>query len=296
MRVRFWGVRGTIPSPGAHTAGVGGNTACVELLTSDRQLIILDAGTGIRQLGKALANGGNGRVTGTLLISHTHWDHIQGFPFFTPILTRNNRFVVIGQKRVGQQLENVLAGQVVAPYLPFDYRELQADLLVKETVVGEKMVVGDATVLESAELDHPGGCLGYRITNGSATVTYCTDTTHRNGTLNANVLPLAQNANLLIHDAQYTPEQKATRPEYGHSSWLDAVRVAQAANVDCLALYHHDPDASDDMLYQTLQQARALFPNTVLAREGMMLDVRAGSVAPLSENQPNTIYAGFLNL
>jgi phosphoribosyl 1,2-cyclic phosphodiesterase len=278
MRVRFWGVRGTIPTPGFSTARTGGNTACIDLLTSDQQVIILDAGTGIRKLGQTLLAEHPERIVGTLLISHTHWDHIQGFPFFTPAFARGNRFVVIGQKRIGRQLENVLAGQVVEPYLPFAYDALKADLLVKETRNGDVMVIGDETVLESAELDHPGSCLGFRITNSGTTVTYCTDTTHRNNQINENVLRLARNADLLIHDAQYTPSQKTNQPHFGHSSWLDAVKVAQAANVKMLALFHHDPETSDEMLIGILEEARSFFPNTVIAREGMVIHLPVGVV------------------
>lgn len=281
MRIRFWGVRGTIPSPGYDTAGVGGNTACIDLLTNDRQLIILDAGTGIRKLGQTLLQEYPQRIAGTLLISHTHWDHIQGFPFFTPAFTRGNRFVIVGQKRIGQQLETVLAGQVVEPYLPFPYEDLKADLLVKEMRDGEMMVIGDATLLQSAELDHPGSCLGFRITNSGTVVAYCTDTTHRQGQLNPAVLELARNADLLIHDAQHTPEQKLTMPDYGHSSWLDAVQVAIEANVKCLALFHYAPDATDAELEAILQQARTYFPNTILAKEGMTFNLNNGKVGEM---------------
>ena len=272
MRVRFWGTRGTIPTPGSATVRTGGNTSCVDIFTSDQQSIIIDAGTGIRPLGNQLVKdqkGNNGRILGTLLFSHTHWDHIQGFPFFLPGFMRNNRFVVIGQKKIGQKLQSVLAGQVVEPYLPFGYRELRADLIVKEIHNGETMIIGDDTVVTAYELDHPGGCLGYRLENRQTIVTYCSDTTHREGTLNENVLKLAQNADLLIHDAQYTPEKKALYPDYGHSSWQDAAEVALSADVKLLALFHHDPDVHDDQLFEVLAQTRKIFPRTILAREGI---------------------------
>lgn len=269
MRVRFWGVRGTIPSPGPDTVKIGGNTACIDLFTSDQQLIILDAGSGIRRLGKTLLKEHPHRIMGTLLFSHTHWDHIQGFPFFVPAFIRNNRFVVIGQKKIGQKLENVLADQVVQPYLPFGYKALEADLIVKEIHDSERMIIGDDTVVEARELDHPGGCLGFRIENRDTVFAYCTDTTHPFDKLNENVLKLAKNADLLVHDAQYTPEQKALYPTYGHSSWMDAAQAACAANVKALALFHHDPDTSDDALQISLAAARRIFPNTFLAQEGL---------------------------
>ncbi len=279
MRVRFWGVRGTIPSPGADTVRVGGNTACIDIFTSDQQVIILDAGTGIRRLGKRLMKEHPHRIMGTLLFTHTHWDHIQGFPFFVPAFVRNNRFVVIGQKRIGRKLETVLAGQVIQPYLPFGYRALEADIIVKEINDSEMMVIGDDTTVLAHELDHPGGCLGYRIQNRNTVFTYCTDTTHRGDTLNENVLRLAQDADLLVHDAQYSPEQKALYPTYGHSSWADAALVAAEANVKALALFHHDPDASDSDLRFALAQARKIFPNTFVACERMDLTLPfAGSL------------------
>ncbi len=280
MRVRFWGVRGTIPSPGPSTVKIGGNTACIDLLTSDQQLIIIDAGSGIRQLGKDLLLEYPHRIMGTMLFSHTHWDHIQGFPFFTPAFIRHNRFVVIGQKKIGQRLENVLADQVVQPYLPFGYKALEADLIVKEIHDNERMIIGDDTAIQARELDHPGSCLGFRIENRDITFTYCSDTTHRGDTLNQNVLQLAQNADLLVHDSQYTPEQKLLYPDYGHSSWLDAAQVALEADVKALALFHHDPDASDDKLVEMLAEAREVFPNTFLAREGLTIDLPLGEKMP----------------
>lgn len=269
MRIRFWGVRGTIPAPGPETVRMGGNTACLDVLTSDRQLIILDAGSGIRRLGKVLQDEYVGRIVGTLLISHTHWDHIQGFPFFSPILNRGNRFVVIGQKRVGQQLENVLAGQVVEPYLPFAFRELAADIHVKEIRDGEPVLVGDETVIKVAELRHPGGCLGFRLENAGSVFTYCTDSSHETGQLTPNVIELARNADLLVHDAHFSLEQRERFPDWGHSSWLEAAQVAREANVGCLALFHYDPDSSDDYMENVLEKARQVFPRTILAREGL---------------------------
>lgn len=279
MRVRFWGVRGTIPSPGPNTILAGGNTSCIDVLTSDKQLIILDAGTGIRKLGQQLAKEYEARITATLLISHTHWDHIQGFPFFFPAFTRVNRFVVIGQSKVGHKLEKILADQVIEPYLPFAYSDLEADLIVKDISGGEMMIVGDKTLLSAESLNHPGGCLGYRLENNGCVFTYCTDTTHPDDHLEENVLKLAQGADLLVHDAQFSAEQKRAFPTYGHSSWIDAAQVAVEAKVRCLALFHHDPDATDAELAAALAEARAIFPNTVLAQEGLTLNL------PLSEDE-----------
>jgi ribonuclease BN (tRNA processing enzyme) len=282
MRVRFWGVRGTIPSPGPETVRLGGNTACIDVLTSDQQIIILDAGSGIRRLGIALQDEYPDRIVGTILISHTHWDHIQGFPFFAPLVgpqSRHNRFVVVGQKRVGQHLEAVLANQIVEPYLPFAYAELSADIHVKEVRGGEVIVVGDDTTVRMAEIRHPGGCLGFRIENQDHVLTYCTDSSHDDDQLTASVLELARDADLLIHDAQFSLEERLKYAAYGHSSWLEAATLAREAKAKCLALFHYDPNASDDYMESILAKTRQHFPNTILAREGLEVNL------PLAEGE-----------
>lgn len=272
--MQFWGVRGTIPVPGPETLRTGGNTACVAVYTSDQQLIILDAGSGIRRLGQELLKENPSRIVGTLLISHTHWDHIQGFPYFAPAFERNNRFVVVGQKRVGQRLEEILARQIIEPYLPFDYKTLPADFHVKEIEDNEVLVIGDETTVRACTLNHPGDSLGFRIENDGAVIAYCTDTTHAEGTIEPGVLTLAQDADLLIHDSYFSIEGREQFPSWGHSSWLEAARAACAANVKCLALYHYSPDHTDGYLEnEMLCQARDVFPHTILSREGMVLDL-----------------------
>lgn len=272
MRIRFWGVRGTIPTPGPDTVRTGGNTSCVDVFTSDKQLIIIDAGSGIRNLGKALQKEYPGRIVGNILISHTHWDHIQGFPFFVPVFGRHNRFVLVGQKRVGTQLEEILANQIIEPYLPFAYKTLPADLLVKEVEDGETIIIGDDTTVTVADLMHPGGCLGFRIENNGAIFTYCSDVSHPADGFDPNVLKLAQGADLLVHDAFFPSMEESRKfPDWGHSSWIEAAQVASEAQVGCLALFHYSPDMSDDYLEGILQDVRAIFPRTILAKEGMTL-------------------------
>lgn len=274
MQVQFWGVRGTIPVPGKETLRTGGNTACVSVMTSDQQLLILDAGSGIRSLGQKLLRDSPGRIVGTLFISHTHWDHIQGFPFFAPAFERNNRFVIVGQKRVGQRLEEILARQIIEPYLPYDYRTLDADFHVKEVAAGETLIVGDETTVRVGNLNHPGGCLGFRVENLGAVLAYCTDTTHADGAVEEEVVNLARDADLLIHDSHFSIESRQRFPTWGHSSWLEACRAAGAANVKRLALFHFSPDSNDDYLEQNmLRQACEVFPETILAREGQVIEI-----------------------
>ncbi len=274
LRIRFWGVRGTIPTPGPETMKYGGNTSCIDILTSDQQIIILDAGSGIRKLGQQLQQEYSKRILANIFISHTHWDHIQGFPFFAPAFGRNNRFVLVGQKRVDQRLEEILAGQFIEPYLPFSYKTLPADLIVKEVADGETLVVGDKTTVEVAELRHPGGCLGFRIENEGAVFTYCSDTSHAEDELGESILRLAQGADVLVHDAHFATYEETRRfADWGHSCWLEAAQVAVEANVKTLGLFHYAPDLTDDELDGIVGQARNIFPNTFLTREGMVIDL-----------------------
>lgn len=280
MLIRFWGVRGTIPTPGPDTVKIGGNTSCVEVITSDRQRIIIDAGSGIRLLGKKLLREATDRILSTILISHTHWDHIQGFPFFLPVFGRTNRFVLVGQKKFGRRLEEVLAGQFIEPYLPYAYKSLPADLIVKEVKDGEQLVLGDQTVVTVADLNHPGGCLGFRIENNGVVFTYCSDVGHGRE-LDENVLKLAQGADLLVHDAHFaTLAERDKYPDWGHSTWYEAAQVAIEAGVRNLGLFHYGPDLTDDEVANILIKTRQMFPRTLLTKEGLEINL------PLNEGLP----------
>ncbi len=273
MKVKFWGVRGSVPVPGPDTVRSGGNTLCVEVKTQDREVVILDAGTGIRLLGLDLMRRPIDRLIAVLLFSHTHWDHIQGLPFFYPARQKHNRLVIMGERRVGKQLEQVLAGQMSDAYLPFTLDDLRADLLIKELLDGERIVIGNQTIVLPRRLPHPGGVFGFRISCQDQTVVYASDVNHPLGSLSPEIVDLAQGADLLIHDAQFTVEEKLRWADWGHSSWLEAVQTAQEANVRQLALFHHDPMHTDDELDEIEQQARALFPSAFLAREGMEISL-----------------------
>lgn len=281
MQVRFWGVRGSIPTPGQHTIKYGGNTPCIDIKTSEGHSIILDAGTGIRNLGVALTEEHPLRVNSYLLLSHTHWDHIQGLPFFEPLSSRGNQFTVIGHKRNHKRLEEVLSGQFLEPYLPFAYRSLAADMPVKEVAPGEMFTLGENIRITTASLQHPGGCLGFRIEDNGVTFAYCSDTGHRSDGYQANVLALAEGADLLIHDAHFPDLQTTmTFADWGHSCWQQAVGVAEAARTRALGLFHYGPDLTDEALEDILFLARAQFKNTFLTREGLEINLPLLSKMP----------------
>jgi phosphoribosyl 1,2-cyclic phosphodiesterase len=274
LRVRFWGVRGTIPVPGPHTIRYGGNTPCIDILTADQQHIIIDAGTGVRRLGNLLRKTHKEGLEATLLLSHTHWDHIQGLPFFDPLLVRRNSFKLFGLQRDNLSLEEIIARQFLEPYLPFAFRSLAASLQILEKRPGESIHIGPKTVVSTAAMKHPGGCLGFRIDDGETVLVYCSDTAHYGEKLLASVVELARGADLLIHDAHFQDTATATAFEdWGHSSWQQAAHVARESDVNMLALFHFAPELSDDDIDQIANSARKEFARTIAAREGLILDI-----------------------
>ncbi len=272
MNVTFWGVRGSIPTPGPETVRIGGNTPCVQVTTPDGDLVILDAGTGIRLLGKALLQRPPRRIIGHIFLSHTHWDHIQGLPFFAPARRRGNRFTILGGRRVNERLEHVLAGQYLDTYLPFSLREMEADILIKELRNGETLVLGEHTLVTARKMDHPGGVFAYRVRWRDRVVVYATDLQHPAGGVAPALVELAAGADLLIHDAHFVDSNDM--PDWGHSSWSKAIEVARAAGVRRLALFHHSPDSDDDMLERREREAQADFSALLLSREGETLALR----------------------
>jgi len=273
MKVTFWGVRGSIPTPGIETVRVGGNTPCVEVRTPDEDLLILDAGTGIRPLGLALQAQCADRIIGHIFLSHTHWDHIQGLPFFSPARLRGNRFTILGEKRVDERLDQILAGQYVDTYLPFSLREMEADILIKEIRDRETIVIGENTLITARRLDHPGGVFAYRICWHDMRMVYATDLRHPFDGIDERLVELARGADLLIHDAHFLPDETVLYPDWGHSSWLQAIEVAEASQAKWLVLFHYNPAASDDVLEAIEREAQIRFPQTSLAREGLTIDL-----------------------
>ena len=261
MKVTFWGTRGSVAAPGPDTTRFGGNTSCVEV-RAGAEILVLDAGTGIRALGFALMREFEARpFTVHLFISHTHWDHIQGFPFFVPIFGRDVTINVYGAPGQGRSLEKVLRGQMESDYFPVALGDLEAAIAVHE-IRGSELTIGDVTVATTF-LNHPGMNLAYRIAHDDKRMVYATDhepyaltLDHVAGRgeegrvfgerLDAAIVDFARDADLLIADAQYTDEEYATRRGWGHSPLSATVALAVAARARSLALYHHDPIHSDD--------------------------------------------------
>lgn len=274
LEVRFWGVRGSIPSPGADTVLVGGNTACVEVRGGGSR-IVLDAGTGLRHLGDALMASGEHRDV-HLLLSHVHWDHVMGFPFFVPLYVPGVE-IHVATGHSGAPLRELLRRQMSAPMFPVDLDRVPSRVVCRDLGDGERFRVG-AFEVTVARLSHPDPVYAYRIDHAGRSVVYATDTEHQEGVVDARLVALARDADVLIYDAQYTPEEYVGlvgpgRVGWGHSTYRAGAEIAAAANVRTMALFHHDPRRTDDGVADIVRRARELFPATVAAREGLALEL-----------------------
>ncbi len=279
MKVRFWGVRGGLPVPGPRTVRVGGNTPCVELRSSEGDLIILDAGTGLHELGRALSPEQPHRVVATILISHAAADHVEGLPFFAPARGRGNRFVIVGPLGSAPAIQSILANRQVDVYFPAMPEEMHADVLVKELKESEPIVVGRSVVVRARRVHPDRDVLGFRISADGCSVAYITDVRHPDGSPAPAILEIARRADLLIHDAQLTPEDRHLYPDWAHSSWDEAIKIAQQVGARQLALFHHSPDASDETLSRVERLAQSAFSGALLAREGLELDLTTAPAA-----------------
>jgi phosphoribosyl 1,2-cyclic phosphodiesterase len=273
MKVRFWGVRGSCATSGSRHQQVGGNTSCVEVrcgAPGAEQVVILDAGTGLRDLGAELSR--SGRVDAALLVSHFHWDHIQGFPFFVPAYVPGNRLAVYGGAD-GGSLRAAFEAQMRAPHFPVDLSAMRAELAFHEVEAGGRFRVG-AVDVRTAAARHPNPCLAYRLDFEGASVVYATDHEHApsGDAPDAELVALARSADVLIYDAQYTPaEYAAGKRGWGHSTAEEGARLAAAAGVAQLVLFHHDPARDDWQVACIEAETRGRFGATVAAREGLTL-------------------------
>ncbi len=317
-QIRFWGVRGSTPTVDQATWRYGGNTPCLELTTPRGTRFILDCGTGLRMLGSHLAgctgatdqtpsaaaqnriaggNGSQGRshespddapinndapINAHIFVTHYHWDHIQGIPFFAPLYSPQNKFHFYSfrSKFLGRDsLKQVFETQMAYPYFPVNVSAMSAEREFTEIAGGETFQIDDAKI-SVFWLNHPQGCLGFRFETPAGIIAYATDNEPGDAELDRNLVKLASGADIFINDAQYTPEQLAgPRRGWGHSSWLAGTQVAREAGARNLVLFHHDPDTSDRDVDGLLRQARQHFDNVWAATEGMAMGLGAEQMA-----------------
>jgi phosphoribosyl 1,2-cyclic phosphodiesterase len=268
--IHFWGVRGSIACPGAATVRYGGNTPCVEMLVGGYRLIF-DAGTGIHVLGQSLLP--HLPVSGHLFFSHSHWDHIQGFPFFSPAFMAGNEFDIYGGVIPnGVTIEQRLQDQMKQPNFPVPLQVMGANLRFHNLDYGDQVNLGDVSI-RTGLLNHPGGAMGYRVIWRDLAVAYITDTEHFSHQLDPNVLELADRADVLIYDCTYTDEEyyhpRTGKIGWGHSTWQQGVKIAQTAQVKKLVVFHHDPSHDDNFMDAIAAQLTGISPPAIVAREGL---------------------------
>ena len=270
--IHFWGVRGSIACPGTATVKYGGNTPCVEMLVGGYRLIF-DAGTGIHVLGQSLLS--HLPVSGHLFFSHSHWDHIQGFPFFSPAFMEGNEFDIYGGVIPhGVTIEHRLHDQMNQPNFPVPLQVMGANLRFHNLDYNDEIKLGDVTIA-TGMLNHPGGAMGYRVSWRDYAVAYITDTEHFPDRLDRNILALAADADVLIYDSMYTDAEyyhpQTSKVGWGHSTWQEGVKIARAANVKQLVIFHHDPNHDDRFMDAIEVESQQTFPGSIVAREGMKI-------------------------
>ncbi|MDY0241461.1 MAG: MBL fold metallo-hydrolase [Rhodospirillaceae bacterium] len=278
VKVRFWGVRGSIACPSSKHVVYGGNTSCVDIECAGGHLI-LDAGTGLRNLGQELLQSPSRRAV--LLLTHTHWDHINGFPFFAPAYCPGWRLrVLAGHLGESGGIESVLASQMAQPLFPIPLDAMKADLSYEDFKAGTVLtdLIPGVTV-RTAPLNHPNGATGYRIETDGIAIAFITDTEHVPGVPDANVLALMQDADLAIYDSTYTDAEYPAKAGWGHSTWEEGVRLARQSGVKELVLFHHDPDHDDEVMARIEREARAACNNVLVARDNMVLTLERGRQA-----------------
>lgn len=268
MIVRFYGTRGSLPTPEPDRMQYGGNTACVLVCFDSGLRLILDAGTGIRQLGQELWEEGGEAGDLYLLLSHTHWDHIQGLPFFRPFYNEKQVVHVIRgcKDKASEALYRTLSGQMQKDYFPIELGMLSADIRYWGNGQGSFMLEKGISITAFG-LKHPcKPTYGYRIQEREKVLIYCTDIEHVQG-IDRGAADFCQGADLLIHDAQYTPNELEKRNGWGHSSWEQALELGQRCEIGRIALFHHDPAHNDSFLSHMEKKAQNRFAGAFLARE-----------------------------
>jgi phosphoribosyl 1,2-cyclic phosphodiesterase len=289
LTVQFWGTRGSIPSPGAATVKYGGNTPCVEVRTSTGWLIILDAGTGIRELGRALMQRANGKpIEGDIFLTHAHWDHIQGIPFFAPIFGRGNHFTIWGSRSLERSVDKIVRDQMSPVVFPVTFEELDATIDFR--ALDEEECEGDGFAVRAIQVRHPGGALGYRFTDRGAdggAFVYISDN-ELNDSARYDSIPegwrdalvdFVKGARVLVHDATYTVAEYQQHRGWGHSTYQDVVELAADAGVETLVLFHHKPERTDEEIDRCVEECRALAAGrgsgmrVIAAAEGLTLRV-----------------------
>ena len=269
--LRCWGARGTVPSPATEKLRYGGNTSCMTLALNDREHLILDCGTGVRHFGMTLpSDPDDGPTRFHIFLSHYHFDHVEGLPLFTPLYRANSVITLYGPTTCGMGVQEILESLIRPPYFPVPLARVPSTVDYFDAN-SEPVTIHDVTI-DSSSLNHPDGCLAFRLRHEDRCIVYASDHEHGDAAIDQALIEFARGADHLIYDATYQPgEYEELRKGWGHSTWYAAVQTALAAEVKNLILSHHHPDYTDEELDRVLQVARKEFPNTTVSHEGLEL-------------------------
>lgn len=266
IRLKLWGVRGSLPAPGSQTQIFGGNTSCIEMRCGE-ELFIFDAGSGIRELGLDLLK--SLPIKGRIFFTHYHWDHILGFPFFVPAYIPSNEFDIYGESKRRRSTKQILSGQMSFPYFPVGLNAMQAKLKFHTIKVGTtlKFPTKSATVtIKTHRLNHPFDAMGYRVDYNGSSVAYITDYEHFDYR-DEPLIEFVQGADAMIYDSAFNEAEYVTKHGWGHSTWEQGIKLAQAANVKTLLISHHEPTHNDVYMEKVEKEAQEIYPSSVVARE-----------------------------
>jgi len=271
FKIKFWGVRGSIATPSPRHIAFGGNTSCIEVAMGGER-VILDAGTGIRNLGHWFLK--KEQKKAHLLLSHTHWDHINGFPFFSPAFRKDRHFTIMAGHLIDKQgIKAVLSGQMANPTFPVPLEVMGSKMDFEDFRAGDKFTLGRSIKVTTSPLNHPDGATAYRFDYRGKSMCYVTDTEHVIGKPDQRILSLIEGADVVVYDSTYTDEEFTGKMGWGHSTWQEGVRLCRAANVRMLIIFHHDPDHEDLFMERLESEARQMWPNALVARENMRINL-----------------------
>ena len=286
MRIVFWGARGAIPTPVVTHLGYGGNTPCVAVTTDSGELFVFDAGSGIRGLSEELVTtGGTAPVIASILLSHFHLDHLIGLPFFVPLHFPNSHVSFFSLRHPERSLQEILENHMGKPYFPVAFSEMAGQRAFYE--VGEQCFEMGSCRITTRKLNHPQGCLGFRLEGDGRAITYATDHEPGSDPFDRNLLELALDTDVLILDAQYTGDEYERKYRgWGHGTWENAVELARAARAKQLVLFHHDPSRTDEELNEIERKAQELFPVVCAAYEGLEIELPSFQATPRFQGEP----------
>ena len=272
--VRFWGVRGSIACSGPRTVRYGGNTSSLEVRCGDR-VLLFDAGTGMRYLGNAMDIAGPiEAIEADVFLTHTHYDHVCGIPFFRPFFRPSNRFRLwAGHLGAGMTLRRVMDEFMVAPLFPVPPQVFKATVDYRDFVCGKDLSAGPDVRVKTIALNHPDGATGYRVEFDGRAFCYLTDTEHVPGAIDRKLAKFMEGADAVVYDSMYTDDEYPRYVGWGHSTWQEGVRLCKAAGVKKLIVFHHDPEHTDEMLDGVSREVDKQLPGSVVAREGLILEL-----------------------